>query len=62
MMMASPMITDPYRMASEVFWSSSISLRTENGESLTITKKASAKTTMPKTPIRTLFSIPLKSS
>src|SRR5205807_362380 len=36
MMSATPMMTEPMMMASAVFWSSSISLRMEKGEALTM--------------------------
>lgn len=39
--------TLPYKIPRAVFWSSSISFFTENGETFTISQKVIAKTTMP---------------
>ena len=47
MIIAIPIIIEPIKMASDVFWSSSISFLTENGVILTTIKKAMAKTTKP---------------
>src|SRR6266571_6772750 len=46
---AMPMITEPMMIASEVFWSSSISFRIENGETLTMIQNANAKKINPTT-------------
>ena len=46
-MSATPRITEAITIASAVFWSSSISLRTEKGESLAMSQNASEKKTMP---------------
>ena len=42
-----PMITDAMMIASAVFWSSSISLRSEKGVTFTMMKNAIAKRRMP---------------
>ena len=47
MMIDRSMITEPSMMFSEMFWSSSISLRTEKGISLQMAKKVSAKIATP---------------
>ena len=47
MIIAIPIIIEPIKMASEVFWSSSISFFTENGTTRTMIKNAAAKTTRP---------------
>jgi hypothetical protein len=46
--MDNPMNTLPKRIPRAVFWSSSISFTTENGEIFTMMKKATAKITIPK--------------
>ena len=47
MMIARPTIIEPMMMASALFWSSSISLRTENGTSFTIAMNVATKKTSP---------------
>src|SRR5690349_13530015 len=47
MMMLSPRMTEPMRIASATFWSSSISLRSENGETARMITKLTANIKMP---------------
>lgn len=53
MMMLSPRITEPIKMASAVLWSSSISLRSEKGVTILMMAKLAANMTMPKSEYRT---------
>jgi hypothetical protein len=47
MMSESPMITEPIMMPRAVFWSSSISLRSEKGRTALMMRKLTPKSTSP---------------